>query len=536
MIHSALSRYGKPKASLVNWGGIQPPEWLIVVGLTLLVILLRWPSLEQPFDNDSGANAYHARLIGRGEPLYSTHHPAHHLPGVYYTYALAFFLFGDSVWSVKFFLIFWTIIIVYLIYHLGIMMSGKAMGVTAAIFYALLSSHVWLWGTTAQIELFANLPRVATVYCLFHLLVRPKQSWLYFLVGLFSLTAVMFKAVYFSPLALGLLTILYQGWPARAITGAWWLTLQRGLWLGLGFFLALLVVLAYFGALGLLSNLFLAFLLGQKYVHLYNISSVDLGNWLLYPFSGLAVNNALLLIYSLTAGLMIAIELWRNRSCIKNHKLVLAGYVVIWYILSFMEASASRIPFFHYYLLMIPSLALLVAWFIFKVFSDIQPYFSGKHPVAAIWLLILLFVLPLTLSVNQNFNYYSQYIQYKLGWADYQSFLLTAQGIIGPDFPQVQKLADYVQRHSLATDRLYYWSESMQLYYLADRRAPIEIIWPLYVEAMGPYQRIFGPQTKYIIVSRSNRIPPPVWLYPQLAQQYHLEIVIEDQEIYRRAN
>jgi hypothetical protein len=94
-------------------------EWLIIIGLSLLVILLRLPSLDHPFDNDSAANAYHARLIVQGEPLYGLHHPAHHLPGVYYTYALAFSLLGDNVWAVKFLLLGWTIATVYLLYRLG---------------------------------------------------------------------------------------------------------------------------------------------------------------------------------------------------------------------------------------------------------------------------------------------------------------------------------------------------------------------------------------------------------------------------------
>ena len=87
----------------------QNREWIILLALSLLVTLLRLPSLEQPFDNDSGANAYHARLIVGGEPLYGTHHPAHHMPAVYYVYALVFLLLGDSTWAVKLFLIPWTI-------------------------------------------------------------------------------------------------------------------------------------------------------------------------------------------------------------------------------------------------------------------------------------------------------------------------------------------------------------------------------------------------------------------------------------------
>ena len=74
--------------------------WLI---LSILVILFRLPSLDEPFDQDSSAIAYGARLIVQGEPLYTSFHPAHHLPLAYYVYALAFSLFGDGLFAVKFF-------------------------------------------------------------------------------------------------------------------------------------------------------------------------------------------------------------------------------------------------------------------------------------------------------------------------------------------------------------------------------------------------------------------------------------------------
>jgi hypothetical protein len=71
---------------------------------------------------------------------------------------------------------------------------------------------------------------------------------------------------------------------------------------------------------------------------------------------------------------------------------------------------------------------------------------------------------------------------------------------------------------------------------MADRRCPIDIIWPLYAQATGPYQRIFGPQTKYIIVSQINSLPRPAWFIAELNDKYRLETVIAGQEIYRRAN
>ena len=81
-----------------------------------------------------------------------------------------------------------------------------------------------------------------------------------------------------------------------------------------------------------------------------------------------------------------------------------------------------------------------------------------------------------------------------------------------------------------------YWSGDVQIYYLADRRCPIDTLFPSQIELTEPHQRIFVPQTKYIIVGDSYMVTRPDWLYPELAENgYELETIIEGQEIYRRA-
>jgi 4-amino-4-deoxy-L-arabinose transferase-like glycosyltransferase len=332
---------------------VQNQEWVIAVALSLLVTLLRLPSLEQPFDNDSGAIAYHSRLIVRGEPLYGTHHPAHHMPAVYYAYALAFLLFGDSVWAVKFLLILWTIVTAYLLYRLGALMTDKATGALAAAFYSILTSHIYMWGTTAEIELFANLPHIATLLVLMCLMTRHTAAWKFVFAGLLSAFTFLFKAVYFSPLAMAGLVLLIELWQTRATADAWRATLVRGLWLGVGFIAGLLPVVTYFGILGLLPRLLLVFTLGLGYVN-HSAALVCLQDRLLFPLFGLAINNAVLLIFSLAGLLMVALNKLQEYHSERHERPTTLFYVAVWYILSYIEASIARIPFLHYYLLIVP--------------------------------------------------------------------------------------------------------------------------------------------------------------------------------------
>lgn len=512
---------------------LQSKEWIIVVALSLLVTLLRLPSLEQPFDNDSGANAYHARLIVRGEPLYSTHHPAHHMPAVYYAYALAFLLFGDSVWAVKFLLILWTIVTVYLLYRLGVLMRDRATGALAAVFYSILTSHVHMAGTTAEIELFANLPRIAAILVLMHFTAQRATAWKFVLVGMLSAAAFLFKAIYLSSLAIAGFVLVIELWPIRSQTGARRITIMRGLWIAIGFAAGLLPVVAYFGLLGLLPRFLLAFTIGRGYVNFRTAASAGPEYLFLYPFLTLAANNIALLTLSVTGLLLIVTSLLRRHHPRRGRQPSTVSCIPVWYILSFVEAGITRVNFSHYYLLVVPSLALLAAWFLCKMYRDVSNQVRTGGRFAAASLLMLLLAITLSLSATLNLNFYRCYARYRLGLETYQDFV--RNGVHwGESLVRVQRLADYVRRHTSPNDRIYYWSGDTQIYYLADRRCAIDIIWPLYAEATGPYQRIFSPQTKYVILGESNNIPRPAWLYAGLVGEYALETVIEDQEVYRR--
>lgn len=507
---------------------IQNREWIVAIILALLVILLRLPSLEHPFDNDSAANAYHARLIVRGEPLYSSHHPAHHLPAVYYIYALAFVLFGDRVWSVKFLLLVWTIVTLYLLYQLGTFLIGKIAGLFAAIFYAILSAHLWMWGNSAEIELFANLPRIASFLVLIYLTKsyplshQPALTWKFVFVGLLSAVTFLFKAIYVSPLILTGIVLVMELWPNRTRMDAWRITLLRGFWVGTGFAAGLLITASYFAFLGLLPRLWLVFTLGQTYTHL---PTIEFQYTIFYPLVGLGYNNLALLTFSL-AGLIIILTDKTRRST----NLLL---VVMWYILSFIEAGALvRVFRFYYYLLIVPSLALLAAWFLLKIYRDLSRLY---RPWVAPTVLGVLLATTFIVSTVQNFNFYYHYIRYKVGQETFRDFLQYGSPF-GPQLIQLQELADYIQQRTIPADNIYYWSEDVQLYYLADRRCAIDIIWSLYVDATGPRQRIFAPNTKYVIIDTSRPQADWFWLYPELTRNYNLETVIYGQEIYRRLN
>ncbi|MDM8529575.1 hypothetical protein QUF63_00290 [Anaerolineales bacterium HSG25] len=504
-------------------------NWGIAIFLIVLVTLLRLPSLDQPFDNDSGANAYHGRLIAQGEPLYTTHHSSHHLPAVYYSYAAAFLLFGDSVWAVKFFLLLWTIVTVYLIYLFGYFLDKKLTGFLAAIFYAVLSASLGLMGTSAEIELFANLPRIASVFILLYLTAHHAPAWRYIFVGLITAISFYFKAVYITPLILAAIVLIVDTWYNRTEVDVRSHVFTPLIWVVAGFFIGIFIVIFYFGSLGLLSRLGLVFVIGQTYIRFRTASSSHMSIlWLLHPVIALVVTNFIISFFAMS-GFIFTIINHKKRNTQLPEKTLLMLYINVWLLLSYIEANVSRAFFMHYYLLVLPPLCLLASWFLVDLYQKIKTATSQK--LAVVVLLGLLWS-ALFVSIRANYNYYNHFVRYKLGIETFETFIEKGWG--NTELLELQELADYIQQNTTSDDYIYYWSGNMQLYYLSNRRAPIDIIWPIYIEATGPYNRIFTPQTKYIIVGESNNIPQPDWLYPELEKSYDLETIIAGQEFYRR--
>ena len=204
-------------------------------------------------------------------------------------------------------------------------------------------------------------------------------------------------------------------------------------------------------------------------------------------------------------------------------------------VIKVVEAGISRSFFTHYYQVLVPPLAWLAAWFVTGIYRAISSNVSSLRRWGARVGLIVILAITFGISVWGNRDYYVLYARYRLGLGTYEEFVVDGWPQVDThEFLRVQELADYVRARTSPADRIYYWSGSVQVYYLADRRCAIDIVWPVYAEATGSYQRIFGEQTRYVIVGDSYLIPRADWLYPELAKNYVLETVIRDQEIYRR--
>lgn len=502
--------------------------WVIIFLLAIWVILLRIPSLDEPLDNDSGAVAYHARLILHGEPLYSTHHTGHHMPGAFYTYALAFMLFGDQQFAPKMLLLPWTILVCWVLYYLGRKVSGEGTGVIAAVFFALISSQVMLKGMTGEPELFANLPITFAIALIILLLIKKSSSWLWLWVGVLSALAVIYKVVNLAPLATAGITILADFWEKHHMPGESRKFLERMIWLGIGFAIPILGMVAYFAQHGLLSRFLLIFSLGLKYVQEFSdlVQPLPLPPLIGFPIFLMSFNNIVLLVI----GLVAALRMFRNKVKLSPPDLAIRVALISWLLLSFVEAGINRVGLAHYVLLIVPALSFFAALEINGIYLQMREQSSQKKARILAGGMLSLVLLN---SVITNRSIYVHEAAYRLGKETYEQSLAERPGA-GEFYLKIKPVAEYIRSHTAPEDLVYYWGTDAQFYYLAERRCALEFIWPYYATSSKNLENIFASQTKYIILASVEEQPRPIWLINGMSKDYHYETSIQGIEIYQR--
>jgi 4-amino-4-deoxy-L-arabinose transferase-like glycosyltransferase len=489
--------------------------------LVFLVIAVRLVSLNLILDTDSSANAFFARHMQQGETLYDKFHPAHHLPGIYYTFLLAFNLFGDNPFAPRVLLFIFIFISAWLIFLMGREFFDERAGILGAFFYILISSMATLSGTSAEMEHFANLPLIATMFLFLTLLRNKSPARQFFWVGVLGAICILYKIIFVGSLITAGIVVLAGVWLERDQAGNWKKIFSQLSLMAVGFSLPLALVGGYFASLGLWQRLMLVFTLGFTY---FNNTGLLPGNIVFpkpfgFPLFMVAMNNVALLIF----GLMGAYRLTRRAFPVRTTGKLIDLTLVLWLVISFALAGSRGGGYAHYVLVVEPPLALIAGIEISLTYQRWRVRTSPKYARLGAGLMVTLIVM---LYCWGNYDLYRPYLPAWLVPAtgektSYQSYQDRQQAII-----------DYIKSHTTPDDFIYVWSVHLQEYYYADRLPPIDILWPEYVSATGPPKRIFNPRTKYIVVDDVKERPQ--WLLDGLAQNYSLETTLDGIEIYGR--
>jgi len=197
-----------------------PGAWLGALGIGVLLVVLRWNSLDAPLVRDEGEYAYAAQILKRGLLPYE-HAFLQKPPMAVYTYGLAGALSPDTFWFPRVLAGLSAGLAACLLGLIARLEFGRGFALPAMWLATPMLLLPSLWQFTANTEMFMVLPLLATVAV--YVLSRQGEGGLeragagaWFLAGLLGATALWYKYTALPVLALVFAAWSFEQWRAPA--------------------------------------------------------------------------------------------------------------------------------------------------------------------------------------------------------------------------------------------------------------------------------------------------------------------------------
>jgi hypothetical protein len=444
------------------------PQRLLALGIVAAAIVffaaIRIRLADTPLERDEGEYAYAGQLILHGVPPYQQAYNMK-FPGTYYSYAAIMALFGETPSGIRYGLLIVNALTALVVFGIGRRLLGDAAGAAAALFFLVLSVDRWILGTFAHATHFVLLPAMGGLYLLMLALDSPRP-WLLASSGALLGAAVLMKqhAVLFGPLAL-LVIVMHQrrgaaghtagdgaGGPQVSTEGmrraAGSRSSLRIAWLLAGAAVPFGLICLLFLWQGVLGSFwFWTFQYAREYV-----SEVPASMALHQLSVGLGEITTLnLMLWLLAGGGLIA--LWTGKASAET-RLFLTGLLVC----SFLATVPGFYFREHYFIVMLPAIALLAAFALAALFRVIAAR-AGRH-AAGIVAGALCAVLVLAPTVRDR--------AYLFSWSPRD---LSRMRYGSNPFIEALDIAKYLRDHTTPDDVIAVLGSEPEIYFYADRRS-----------------------------------------------------------------
>src|SRR5208282_3183685 len=192
-------------------------RWHFVVLLAIMVFVgaIRWRLLDMPLERDEGEYAYAGQLILQGIPPYQLAYNMK-LPGTYAAYAAILAVFGETTGEtargIHLGLLLINAISIILLYVVTARLFGARAGTVAGASYALLSTNLAVFGFAAHATHFVVLPALIGLILLLHA-EETRRPTFFFWSGLAFGIAFLMKQPGIFLGAFALFYLAVQCWP-----------------------------------------------------------------------------------------------------------------------------------------------------------------------------------------------------------------------------------------------------------------------------------------------------------------------------------
>jgi hypothetical protein len=421
--------------------------------LLFLVIALfgviRFRLRNMPLERDEGEYAYTGQLMLQGIPPYKLAYTMK-LPGTAAAYAIVLALFGQTAAGIHFGLLLMNAATTLLVYLLTARLSGRLSGVVAAATYALLSTSFSVLGFAAHATHFIVLFALAGILVLLKA-IETRRSWQLFASGFLLGLAFLMKQPGLAFVVFGGLYLFRSEWTPPI---HWKGLMSRvacyvgGVILPLGLTCFILVYAGVFKTFW-----FWVFTYAREYG---SETSFSLGvHRFLQVFpsiAGPAIGVWIIAALGLTA------LLWDRES--RAH----AGFIGGFLLFSFLAVCFGLFFREHYFILMLPVVALLVG---IAVESATQVLARTGRGLAFRAIPVLLFAVAFGFSVFQQRALLFE-----------RDPIVACQKLYGPNpFPEAVEIARYIDDHTSASDRIAVLGSEPEIYFYAKRHSATGFIY-----------------------------------------------------------
>ncbi len=435
---------------------------ILLAVIISLAVLLRGGLLSVPLERDEGEYAYTAQLILQSIPPYGEAYSMK-MPGIYAVYALFLMLFGQTHTGIHLGLLVVNILTIALLFILARQTFDPLAAVVTCATFAILSLNASLQGIFANAEHFVIFAAVGGTLLLQRAITleRPKLLfWSGFLFGV----GFLIKQHGLAFIAFGCLYLLNCDLKPRPIL--WrqsffrWFLFLIGVVLPFGLTCFLLLVFGVFDKFW-----FWTFAYARQYVTAVPFPvGVELLKVNLIPIMASSA-----FIFALAGiGLILLFFNWNSHSN--------KTFVLLFSIFSWLAVCPGLYFRPHYFVLVLPSVALLVG-ICLSFFDKVLARYSLYTLRKAVPLLLISFTL-----------FHSVWYQW-----DYLFRLtptMVARHVYGHEpFPESLEIAKYIERNSLENDRVAVLGSEPQIYFYANRRAATGYLYTYPLMEPHPYAR-----------------------------------------------
>lgn len=345
---------------------------LVVLGIVLLTIAIRLPSLlhPQPIDSESIYSVVANEIVDGGRPYVDA--VERKPPLLFWTYAAIFKVAGKHNWmALHVVALIWTLGTMAGLYFIGRRLFDRSTGLIAAVFYGIFQH----WGTwknlTLDGEMLMNLPLVWAWAIAF----RPASSKLrpeLFVAGALLCAAFLLKqpaAIAAVPLGIYLLLPSYRA--RRSLS--WLRSFAHAVILTAGFFTTLALVTAILWKQGILHDAFYWTIVDHDIPYMFWRRA--------FVHTAAFVGACLPLLLGAAFALRDRDQVWAQK---RAERIALLGLLLA----AMIGAAAGARFYFHYYVQLVPPLALLAAPYYAQLWSGkLQPpHWLMRPAVTYVWL------------------------------------------------------------------------------------------------------------------------------------------------------